>query len=94
MDYNLKLWFLFYFFYFVNCQYKDPYLSECEIQQKNNTYVKNCDLISELSVVRAFYDNEDFVCVLLDNRNGRYSNQIIQIKILQKNNYRVRLVSI
>lgn len=90
MDYNLKLLFLFYFF--VYGQFSDPYLNQCWLQQKNNTYVNNCNRIQELTVVRTFYNNEDFLCIILDNRNGRHLNQIIQMKMSNRNNYRIELV--
>lgn len=94
MDNSLKIWFLFYFFYYINCQSSDPYLSQCGLQYQNNTYVnKKCDRIPELSIVKSFYDNENFVCVILDNRNGRYLNQIIQMKISKRNNYKIEFVS-
>lgn len=96
MDYNLKLWFLFNFFISIygHGQYSDPYLSQCGLQQKNNTYLNSCNRIQELSVIRSFYDNVNFLCVVLDNRNGRYSNQIIKLKISKRNNYRIASVSI
>lgn len=89
MHYNLKLWLLFCFLYSINGQTSDPYLSQCKLQQTNNTYVNNCNRSQELSVVRSYYENVDFLCVILDNRNGRYSNQIIQIEISKRNNYRI-----
>lgn len=92
MDYiSLVFCFIFYFVFSINGQFNSPLLNQCRLQLNIERHVNNCDSIRELSIVRTLYENEEFLCVILDNRSGRYSNQIIQIKI--SNNYRIAFVS-
>lgn len=92
MDYSLVFCFIFCFvFSIINGQFNSPLLNNCMLQSNSERHVNNCDSIRELSIVRTVYENEEFLCVVLDNRSGRYSNQIIQIKI--SNNYIIAFVS-
>lgn len=91
MDYSLKFCFIFYFIISINGQFSNPLLSRCGLQTNSERHENNCNRIRELSIQRLFYENEEFLCVILDNRNGRHSNQIIQIKI--SNNYKIAFVS-
>lgn len=92
MDHRILFWFIFNVFCSINGQFNSPFLSQCGFQPNSERHVNNCDTIRELSITSSLYDNEEFLCVVLDNRSGRYSNQIIQIKI--SNNYRIAFVSI
>lgn len=92
MDYSIVFCFVFYFLFSINGQFNSPLLNQCRLQSNSERHVNNCDSIQELSIVKTLYEDEEFLCVVLDNRNGRYSNQIIQIKI--SNNYNIAFVSI
>lgn len=91
MDYSLVFCFMFYFVFSINGQFNSPLLNQCRLQPNNERHVNNCDSIQELTIVRTLNENEEFLCVVLDNRSGRYSNQIIQIKI--SNNNKIVFVS-
>lgn len=91
MDYSLVFGFTFSFVFSINGQFNSPLLNQCRLPSNSERHVNNCDSIRELSIVRTIYENEEFFCVVLDNRRGRYTNQIIQIKI--SNNYNIAFVS-
>lgn len=59
-------------------QNKPNYVNLCNFQNIGSSSPHQCQGLNELKIEEQSSQNENFWCILLDNRNGQYTNQILK----------------
>lgn len=62
----------------VEGQNKPNYVTLCDFQNIGSSGRHQCQGLNELKIEEQSKQNENFWCILLDNRSGQYTNQILK----------------
>lgn len=62
----------------VEGQNRPNYVNLCNFQNIGSSGGHHCQGLQELKIEAQSSQNENFWCVLLDNRNGHYTNQVLK----------------